>query len=54
MARRNLLTREDRERLFLPRTDQFSIIKNYTLSAEDLDLIGKRRGAVNRLGVDCH
>lgn len=41
MARRNLLTREERERLFLPRTDHFSIIRNYTLTAEDLDVIGK-------------
>lgn len=51
MARRNLLTREERERLFLPRTDHFSIIRNYTLTVEDLDIIGKRRGPVNRLGM---
>jgi len=44
MARRNLLTRDERERLFLPRTDHFSIIRNYTLASEDLDIIGKRCG----------
>ena len=54
MARRNLLTRDERERLFLPRTDHFSIIRNYTLASEDLDIIGKRRGAVNRLGIAAH
>jgi TnpA family transposase len=54
MARRDLLTQEDRERLFLPRTDHFSIIKNYTLSTEDLDVIGRRRGPVNQLGVAAH
>lgn len=54
MARRNLLTREERERLFLPRTDHFSIIRNYTLTVEDLDIIGKRRGPVNRLGIAAH
>lgn len=54
MEQRNLLKREERERLFLQRTDHFSIIRNYTLSTEDLDIIGKRRGATNRLGLAAH
>ena len=37
-----------------PRTDHVSIIRNYTLASEDLDIIGKRRGAVNRLGIAAH
>lgn len=54
MARRNLLTRDERERLFQPRTDHFSIFRNYTLPAEDLEMIGTRRGATNRLGIAAH
>jgi TnpA family transposase len=54
MARRNLLTRDERERLFLPRTDHFSIVRNYTLPVEDLEMIGRRRGATNRLGLAAH
>jgi TnpA family transposase len=54
MARRTLLTRDERERLFQPRTDHFSIVRNYTLPAEDLEMIGTRRGAANRLGIAAH
>jgi TnpA family transposase len=54
MARRNLLTRDERERLFEPRTDPFSIVRNYTLPAEDLEFIGNRRGVANRLGIAAH
>ena len=45
MARRNLLAQDERDRLFLPRIDNFSIIRNYTLAPDDLALIGRRRGA---------
>ena len=54
MARRNLLAQDERDRLFLPRIDNFSIIRNYTLAPDDLALIGRRRGAVNRLGIAAH
>lgn len=54
MARRNLLTRDERERLFEPRTDHFSIVRNYTLSPEDLEMISRRRGDANRLGIAVH
>ena len=54
MARRNLLSRHELERLILLRTDHFSIVRNCTLPTEDLDAIGKRRGGVNRLGVAVH
>lgn len=35
MAQRNLLKQHERERRFLPRTNQFSIVRNYTLAIED-------------------
>ncbi|MBS0276123.1 MAG: DUF4158 domain-containing protein, partial [Proteobacteria bacterium] len=54
MARRNLLTRDERERLFEPRTDHFSVVRNYTLPPEDLEMIGKRRSDANRIGIAAH
>lgn len=51
MARRNLLTNEERRRLFEPRVDELPLIRNYTLSIDDLDIIGNRRGNANRLGI---
>jgi hypothetical protein len=54
MARRRLLTAEERRRLFDPPIDEPSIIANYTLSLDDIGLIGNRYGAPNRLGLACH
>lgn len=54
MARRRLLTGDERRRLFDPPADQAGIIANYTLSADDIEVIGRRYGAPNRLGLACH
>ena len=54
LVRCNLLAQDERDRLFLPRIDNFSIIRNYTLAPDDLAFIGRRRGAVNRLGIAAH
>jgi TnpA family transposase len=54
MARRRLLTAEERRRLFDPPFDEPSIIANYTLSPDDIELIGNRYGAPNRLGLASH
>ncbi len=54
MARRRLLIGDDRRRLFDPPADQAGIIANYTLSADDIEVIGRRYGAPNRLGLACH
>ena len=54
MARRRLLTGDERRRLFDPPADQAGIIANYTLSADDIEEIGRRYGALNRLGLACH
>lgn len=50
MARRRVLTGEERRRLFEPPSDESATVANYTLSAEVLEPIGKRYGAPNRLG----
>lgn len=54
MSRRQLLTGEERRRLFDPPSEETAIIANYTLSPEDLELIGNRYGAANRLGLASH
>src|SRR3546814_12391538 len=54
MARRRLLTRDERRRLFDPPSDEAGIIGNYTLSSGDIELIGRGYGAPNRLGLACH
>lgn len=54
MARRRLLTDHERRCLFEPPTDDIAIIANYTLSAEDIEVIGRRYGAPNRLGLASH
>ena len=54
MARRRLLTGDERRRLFDPPDDEAGIIANYTLAAEDIELIGRRYGATNRLGLASH
>jgi len=50
MARRQLLTREALAPYYDPPTDERETARHCTLSREDLDLIGERRGASSRLG----
>ena len=50
MARRQLLTREALAPHYDPPTDEREIARYFTLSREDLDLVGERRGASSRLG----
>ncbi len=54
MARRRLLTGDERRRLFDPPADEAGVIANYTLAADDIELIGRRYGAPNRLGLAGH
>lgn len=54
LSRRQLLTGEERRCLFDPPSEETAIIANYTLSPEDLELIGNRYGAANRLGLASH
>ena len=51
MARRQLLTVDERRRLFDPPADETAIIRHYTLSSEDMELAGRRYGPANRLGL---
>ena len=51
MARRRLLTGEERRRLFDAPDDESGIVSHYTLAVEDLDLIGSRHRPANRLGL---
>ncbi len=51
MARRQLLTGDERHRLFDPPVDETAIIGHYTLSPEDMELAGRRYGPANRLGL---
>jgi|TARA_B100000378_G_scaffold228702_1_gene193201 TnpA family transposase len=51
MARRRLLTGEERRRLFDAPHDETMIVGHYTLASEDLDLIGRRYRPANRLGL---
>lgn len=50
MARRQLLISEALARHYNPPTDEREIGRHFTLSREDLDLVGERRGASSRLG----
>ncbi|MDE0947960.1 MAG: DUF4158 domain-containing protein, partial [Sphingobium sp.] len=50
MARRRLLTREALAPHYDPPTEEREIARYFTLSREDLDLVGERRGASSRLG----
>ena len=54
MARRQLLTGEERRRLFDPPTAETAIIAHYTLSLEDMEFVGRRYGPANRLGLASH
>src|SRR3546814_7109706 len=51
MARRRLLTGDERRRLFDPPVQETAIIGHYTLSAEDVEFVGRRYGPANRLGL---
>jgi hypothetical protein len=50
MARRQLLTDEQWARLLAPPNDEREIVRHYTLSRDDLDLIGGKRSGHSRLG----
>lgn len=54
MVRRRLLTDRERRCLFELPTDEVTIIANYTLSPDDIEVIGRRYGAPNRLGLASH
>ena len=51
MARRELLTDEERTSLFGVPTDRASLARHYTLGPDDLDFLGARRSEANRLGA---
>ena len=51
MARYNLLTDDERHRLFDIPTGRAALIRHYTLSPEELEFVRARRGDRNRLGV---
>ena len=51
MARRSLLTGEERRKLFEPPTSDCEIATRYTLSPDDLDWIEERRNPANKLGA---
>src|SRR3546814_13825138 len=51
MARRRLLTGEERRRLFDIPHDETAIVGHYTLAAEDPELVARRDRPANRLGL---
>ena len=51
MARRELLTEEERASLFSVPTEPPALARHYTLSPDDLDFLVARRGDANRLGA---
>jgi len=51
MARRSLLTGDERRKLFEPPVTDREVARCYSLSAEDLDWIDQRKGAANKLGA---
>ena len=50
MGRRDILTDEERRTLFGVPEDRDAMVKLYTLSRADLDLVQARRSDANRLG----
>jgi len=50
MPHRELLTESQRLGFHAPASDERGMVRHYTLSAEDLTLINRRRGDPNRLG----
>ena len=51
MGRRELLTEDERARLFGIPVDEASLARHYTLSSDDLELLLAKRGAPNALGA---
>jgi TnpA family transposase len=51
MARRELLTEEEREALFGVPTGRAALERHYTLGPDDLDFLEARRGDADRLGA---
>ena len=51
MARRQLLTEEERASVFGVPTERAALARHYTLAPGDLDFLAARRGAANRLGA---
>jgi len=51
MGRRDLLTHDERRALFGVPEDHAALVRLYTLSRTDLDMIRARRGDANRLGT---
>jgi TnpA family transposase len=51
MARRELLTEEERASLFGVPTERAALARHYTLGPDDLDFLAARRGDANRLGA---
>lgn len=54
MGRRDMLTDEERRALFGVPEDREAMVKLYTLSRADLDLVQARRSDANRLGFAVH
>jgi hypothetical protein len=52
MARRPLLTDEERRLLFGVPGDPDALARHYTFTRSDQDLVAGRRGDTNRLGFD--
>ena len=50
MAQRGLLTEDERQPVFGVPRQEHQIIKHYTLSQDDLDLVLRKRGTRNQLG----
>jgi hypothetical protein len=50
MARRRLLSDETWAAFFDPPADEREIIRHYTLTRDDLDLVGTKRSGATRLG----
>lgn len=51
MSRRDLLTDEERRQLFGVPEDHDALVRLYTLSRADLELVHRRRSDANRLGL---
>jgi hypothetical protein len=51
MARRELLTEDERVSLFGVPTERAALARHYTLRPDDLDFLAARRGDANRLGA---
>jgi hypothetical protein len=54
MARRQLLTDEERRLLLGVPRDPDALARHYTFTRSDQDLVAGRRGATNRLGFSCN